>query len=140
MLADLRARPPAFVLNLCDEGYNNDAFQELHVPAYLEVLGVPYTGAGPACLGLCYDKALVRAAAQAIDVPVPLETYFNPDDHSSTIPSVFPALLKPNYGDIIICITSVAFFHTPVDSVLFLPLLRHMLPGLPFLLLSFLSL
>src|SRR3546814_6044000 len=57
MLADLRARPPAFVLNLCDEGYNNDAFQELHVPAYLEVLGVPYTGAGPACLGLCYDKA-----------------------------------------------------------------------------------
>src|SRR3546814_2822358 len=37
MLADLRARPPAFVLNLCDEGYNNDAFQELHVPAYLEV-------------------------------------------------------------------------------------------------------
>src|SRR3546814_19429431 len=99
MLADLRARPPAFVLNLCDEGYNNDAFQELHVPAYLEVLGVPYTGAGPACLGLCYDKALVRAAAQAIDVPVPLETYFNPDDQSATIPSVFPALIKPNYGD-----------------------------------------
>src|SRR5260370_20993492 len=29
-------RSPDFVFNLCDEGYNNDAFMELHVPAVLE--------------------------------------------------------------------------------------------------------
>ena len=36
---------------------------------------------------------------QSLDIPVPLETYFNPDDQSATLPSVFPALVKPNYGD-----------------------------------------
>ncbi|MGE0746303.1 MAG: class I SAM-dependent methyltransferase, partial [Rhodospirillales bacterium] len=38
LIPRLRAERPAFVLNLCDEGYNNDAFLELHVPALLEML------------------------------------------------------------------------------------------------------
>ena len=87
------------VLNLCDEGYNNDPFKELHVPAMLDVLGIPYTGAGPSALAACYDKGLVRAVAQSLDVPVPLETYVRPGDQGATLPSVFPALLKPNQGD-----------------------------------------
>jgi D-alanine-D-alanine ligase len=95
-LAELRTD---LVLNFCDEGYNNDAFKELHVPAMLDVLGIPYTGAGPAALAACYDKGLVRAVAQSLDVPVPLETYVRPGDQGATLPSVFPAILKPNYGD-----------------------------------------
>jgi D-alanine-D-alanine ligase len=95
-LAELRTD---LVLNLCDEGYNNDAFKELHVPAMLDVLGIPYTGAGPSALAACYDKGLVRAVAQSLDVPVPLETYVRPGDQGATLPSVFPAILKPNYGD-----------------------------------------
>ena len=87
------------VFNLCDEGWNNDPFKELHVPALLEVLGIGYTGAGPAALAACYDKGLVRAVAQALDVPVPLESYVRPGDQGATLPSVFPALLKPNHGD-----------------------------------------
>ena len=67
LFADLRANRPSFVLNLCDEGFNNDAFMELHVPALLETLDIPYSGAGPSCLGLCYDKSLVRGIAQSID-------------------------------------------------------------------------
>jgi D-alanine-D-alanine ligase len=47
MVEDLTRNPPAFVFNLCDEGYNNDPFKELHVPALLEMLDIPYTGAGP---------------------------------------------------------------------------------------------
>ena len=74
-LAELRTD---LVLNLCDEGYNNDPFKELHVPAMLDVLGLPYTGAGPAALAACYDKGIVRAVAQSLDVPVPLETYVRP--------------------------------------------------------------
>jgi D-alanine-D-alanine ligase len=95
-LAELRTD---LVLNFCDEGYNNDAFKELHVPAMLDVLGLPYTGAGPSTLAACYDKGLVRAVAQSLDVPVPLETYVRPGDQGATLPSVFPAILKPNYGD-----------------------------------------
>jgi D-alanine-D-alanine ligase len=105
---DLLELKTDLVLNLCDEGWNNDAFKELHVPALLELRGIPYTGAGPASLGLCYDKGLVRAAAQSIDVPVPLETYVRPGDHGATLPGVFPALLKPNFGDSSIGITKDA--------------------------------
>ena len=60
-LAELRTD---LVFNLCDEGWNNDPFKELHVPALLEVLGIGYTGAGPSALAACYDKGLVRAVAQ----------------------------------------------------------------------------
>ena len=74
LFADLRTARPHFVLNLCDEGFNNDAFLELHVPALLEMLDIPYSGAGPACLGLCNNKALVRGIAEANDIPVPADT------------------------------------------------------------------
>ena len=95
-LTDLRTD---LVFNLCDEGWNNDPFKELHVPALLEVLGIGYTGAGPSALSACYDKGLVRAVAQGLDVAVPLESYVRPGDQGATLPSVFPALLKPNQGD-----------------------------------------
>ena len=96
---DLSELRTDLVFNLCDEGWNNDPFKELHVPALLEVLGIGYTGAGPAALAACYDKGLVRAVAQGLDVPVPLESYVRPGDQGATLPSVFPALLKPNQGD-----------------------------------------
>lgn len=96
---DLSELKTDLVLNLCDEGFNNDPAKELHVPALLEMLSIPYTGAAPSALATCYDKALVRAVAQSLDVPVPLETYVRPGDQGATLPSVFPALLKPNTGD-----------------------------------------
>ena len=95
-LAELRTD---LVFNLCDEGWNNDPFKELHVPALLEIIGLNYTGAAPSALAACYDKGLVRAVAQGLDVPVPLESYVRPGDQGATLPSVFPALLKPNQGD-----------------------------------------
>jgi D-alanine-D-alanine ligase len=140
LLADLRAGRPPFVLNFCDEGFNNDAFLEMHVPALLEMLDIPYSGAGPACLGLCYNKALVRGIAEAIDVPVPAETYFNSDDLAATIPSgVFPALIKPNYGDSSIGITQHAVVHTWEEAIAYLNELRQQLPGVPILIQEFLT-
>ncbi len=138
LAADLRADPPDLCLNLCDEGYNNDAFMELHIPALLELLGVPYTGAGPACLALCYDKALVRALAADLDIPVPLETYVQPGDQSATLPSIFPALLKPNFGDSSIGITCEAVVSTPGELVSYLSALLEGFPGRPVLVQEFL--
>ena len=136
---DLRSQQPDLIFNLCDEGFNNDAFLELHVPAMLETLGIPYTGAGPACLGMCYDKALVRSVAVALDVPVPLETYVKADDQSSTIPSVFPALLKPSFGDSSIGITQDAVVHTSEQMINYLAELKKLLPGRPVLVQEYLS-
>lgn len=139
MLARLRAEPPEFVLNLCDEGFNNDAFKELHVPAYLDMLGIPYTGAGPACLGICYNKSLVRAMAASLDIPVPLETYFDPDDQAATLPSTFPALVKPNCGDSSLGITKNAVVNTPEELVAYLRHLQETLPGRALLIQEFLT-
>lgn len=139
LLTDLRANPPSFVMNLCDEGFNNDAFMEPHLPAYLEMLGIPYTGAGPGCLAMCYNKSLVRAVAMAVDIPVPLETFRDPDDQSATIPSVFPALIKPNFGDSSIGITARSVVATPEEAVACIGELRHLLPGRPLLIQEYLT-
>ena len=139
LLSELRTNPPEFVLNLCDEGYDNDAFQELHVPAVLEMLKIPYTGAGPAALGLCYNKSHVRSIAQTIDVPVPLESYIDPDDNSATIPSILPALIKPAYGDSSIGITAESVVHTTEKFIARLEDMRREFPGLPLLVQEFLT-
>ena len=140
LLSDLRGRRPQFVLNFCDEGFNNDPLMEMHVPALLETLDIPYSGAGPACLGLCYNKALVRGIAETLDVPVPAETYFNSDDLAATIPSgVFPALIKPNFGDSSIGITQDAVVHSWEEAIRYLNKLRQQLPGCPILIQEFLT-
>lgn len=139
LVAELRADPPQLVLNLCDEGYNNDAFMELHVPAILEMLKIPYTGAGPTCLGLCYNKSLVRAIAASLDVPVPLETFYDPADQAATLPSTFPALVKPNFGDSSIGITQNAVVRSPEQLLSYLETLRQELPGRSVLIQEFLS-
>lgn len=139
LLQELKNTPPKFVLNLCDEGYYNDPFMELHVPALLEILGVPYTGAGPASLGLCYNKNLVRAVAESMDIPVPLETYFDPDDTAATLPSSFPALCKPNFGDASVGITKDAVVHNPGELIAYLKKLRDEFPGRPVLIQEYLT-
>ena len=75
LLRSLIMDPPDFVFNLCDEGFRNEPFMELHITTILEMLDVPYTGAGPVCLGLCYDKNLTRSVAESNDIPVPMESY-----------------------------------------------------------------
>jgi D-alanine-D-alanine ligase len=111
LLRTFLVEPPAFVFNLCDEGFHNDPFMELHIPAILEALGIPYTGAGPSCLGLCYNKSLVRSIAEDLEIPVPMESYLGSDDVIATLPAYFPALLKPNYGDSSMGITKDAIVH-----------------------------
>ncbi len=85
--------------NLCDEGYNNDAQKELHVPSLLEMLEIPYTGSGPQCLAYCYDKSLVRGIAREMEIPVPEAFFIKPEDTTFELPFSFPVIAKPNFGD-----------------------------------------
>ncbi|MBN1183035.1 MAG: methyltransferase domain-containing protein [Bacteroidales bacterium] len=88
-----------FVFNLCDEGFNNDATKELHVPAFLEMMGIPYTGSNPQCLAYCYDKSLIRGIATEMDVPVAKAIFIKPDDNLFEMNINFPVIVKPNFGD-----------------------------------------
>jgi D-alanine-D-alanine ligase len=139
LIARLSADQPEFVLNFCDEGFGNDATKELHVPALLEALDIPYSGAGPAALGLCYDKEIVNAVARSLEIPVPEETCFDPADRGATIPSVFPALVKPACGDSSIGITQHSVVYDAEQLINCLSAVRDQLPGIPILVQEFLS-
>jgi D-alanine-D-alanine ligase len=100
------AKPIDFVLNLCDEGFNNEATKELHVPALLEMLNLKYTGGDPQCLAYCYDKSLVRGVAAELDIPVPAAFTVMPEDTAFiSLPLQFPLIVKPNFGDSSVGIT-----------------------------------
>ena len=88
-----------FVFNLCDEGYNNNPQNELHVPALLELSEIPYTGSGPQCLAYCYDKSLTRGTAEEMDIPVPKAFFIKPEETTFNVLFSFPVIVKPNFGD-----------------------------------------
>jgi D-alanine-D-alanine ligase len=101
-----RAGNVDFVFNLCDEGFNNEATKELHVPALLEMLGIRYSGGNPQCLAYCYDKSLIRGIAAEMDIPVPMAFSVAPEEVAFiSMPIEFPVIVKPNFGDSSVGIT-----------------------------------
>lgn len=137
LLDDLRRNPPEFMLNFCDTGYRNDAMLEAHVAALLEMLGIAYSGNGPAALALCYDKSLVRAAAQSVGVPVPDEVLLRTDEPLPEI--TLPAFIKPNRGDGSVGITTRSLVHDRAAAEDYVAELRASQPGTPILVQEFLA-
>lgn len=88
-----------YVFNLCDEGFNNEARKELHIPALLEINGIPYTGSGPQSLSYCYDKSLIRGVAKEIGVPVAKAFFVRSEDNVFDLQIDFPVIAKPNFAD-----------------------------------------
>jgi D-alanine-D-alanine ligase len=74
-----------------------------------------------------------------LDVPVPLETYVRTGDQGATLPSVFPALLKPNYGDSSQGITKDAVVRNEKALLDYLDKLRIEFPKRPVLVQEFLT-
>jgi D-alanine-D-alanine ligase len=123
------ADQPDLVINFCDTGLRNVPAQELHVPALLEMLGVPYSGASPACMAICYDKQIVRLVAAALGVPVPSEICLEPDQELPAHVDRYPALIKPNQGDGSVGITKNAVVRSAAEAERYVAWLRRELPG-----------
>lgn len=130
---------PDLILNLCDEGFRNDPLKEPHLPAMFEMLSIPYTGAGPASLGICYRKSMVRSIAESMDIPVPAEIFYSVSDSAANIPTEFPVLVKPNCGDGSVGITKDALIHSAEEFLSYLSFLNTTLPGQDLLIQEFLS-
>lgn len=105
-----------YVFNLCDEGFSNVPREELHVPALLEMIRIPFTGAGPQCLAYCYDKSLVRGIANEMQIAVPKAFFIRPEDNIYELLFDFPLLIKPNFGDSSVGITQRSYA-TNVEQV-----------------------
>ncbi|ADE16610.1 D-alanine--D-alanine ligase domain protein [Nitrosococcus halophilus Nc 4] len=138
LIANLTADPPDFVLNFCDTGYKNQARQELHIPALLEMLGIPYSGAGPTCLGMCYDKSLVRSVARTHGIPVPAETFVRGNDRHGAVSQNFPVLIKPNRADGSLGITKDSLVHDEQQARAYLNKLAMEFPNWDLLIQEFL--
>jgi D-alanine-D-alanine ligase len=86
------------VFNLT-ESYGGDDIKDMNIAAYLDLLGLPYTGAGPhACL-LAQDKALAKKlfAFHGIRSPFFATSYRGKIDHAHDIK--FPLIVKPLWED-----------------------------------------
>jgi D-alanine-D-alanine ligase len=125
----LSHEPPDLVVNFCDTGFRNVATQELHVPALLEMLGVPYSGASPACMAICYDKQIVRLVAAAQGISVPGEICLERDQPLPDRADLYPALIKPNQADGSVGITKDAVVRSAAEAESYVAWLRRELPG-----------
>ena len=120
LIDDLRRDRPDLVLNLCDTGFRNDWDLERNIPAFLEMLGIPYTGADPMGISLGTDKSIVRALAVSLDIPVPNETFVDLTADPLTLPTSYPSLIKPNGGGGSFGITENCVVHDAAEAQTYL--------------------
>jgi D-alanine-D-alanine ligase len=66
----VRRNPPDVIFNLV-EGFRDDPELESAVAAFLDLYGVPYTGAPPLALSMCRRKGLTKRILESHDVPTP---------------------------------------------------------------------
>ncbi|HZD93920.1 MAG TPA: D-alanine--D-alanine ligase [Candidatus Sulfotelmatobacter sp.] len=81
------------------ESYAGDDTMEMHVAAFLDLLGRPYTGAGPQGLYLAQDKGLAKKLFHFYGIRTPYfaTCYQGRLDHSQDIS--FPLIVKPASED-----------------------------------------
>ncbi len=127
LIDDLRSRPPDLVLNLCDTGYRNNWELERDIPAFLEMLDIPYTGADPMAISVSTDKALVSMAAQRLGIAVPNETYVDLTRQPFELPATYPALIKPNNSGGSFGITETCVVHDAAEAEAYLQWLAEVL-------------
>ena len=125
----LLAYAPDLVLNFCDTGIGNQPTRELNLPAWLELQDIPYTGATPQAMVLCFDKQIVRLVAEALGVAVPREAYVFGARVQDALPDVYPALIKPNAADGSVGITKDAVVRDEGQARDYLAFLQRELPG-----------
>jgi D-alanine-D-alanine ligase len=79
--------------NIC-EGHRGDS-RESHVPAILEMLGIPYTGSKVLCLALTLDKPMTKRVLAYHNLPTPAFQVF--DDPSAPLETGlrYPLFVKP---------------------------------------------
>jgi D-alanine-D-alanine ligase len=86
------------VFNLT-ESFDGDDTKEMNVVAYVDLLGLRYTGAGPHSIFLAQDKAIAKKifAFHGIKTPFFATSYRGRIEHAHDIS--FPLIVKPSWED-----------------------------------------
>jgi len=88
-----------FVFNIA-EGRGNYRSREAQVPAILEMLNMPYSGADPQCLAICLDKPLTKKVVAEASILTPAWQVISDIKELKGIvwdSFPFPAFVKPAY-------------------------------------------
>lgn len=105
-IADLRAASPQVVFNLC-EGFWGDSRKEMHAAALLDLLGYPFTGAPPLCLGLTQDKLRTKDLLARHALPTPRYFFVSPGESPPAPADLpWPLFVKPRFEDASLGITA----------------------------------
>jgi D-alanine-D-alanine ligase len=105
---ELDGRPQSLhSLSRCDadlifnltESFDGDDTKEMNVVAYVDLIGIPYTGAGPHSIFLAQDKAIAKKifAFHGIKTPFFATAYRGRIEHAHDIS--FPLIVKPALED-----------------------------------------
>ncbi len=89
----LLAATPDLVFNVAEGARGRS--REAHVPALLELLGIPYTGSDPASMVLTLDKAVAKAVVREAGVPTPRSVVMTSGDEPLPAGFALPAIVKP---------------------------------------------
>ncbi len=89
---------PDLVFNMT-ERIQGDRRKDVHVTALLELLGLPYTGAGPTGLTICRDKAVCKRILSHHRIRFPRFVTLFPGRYKVRLKNFYPAIVKPLYSD-----------------------------------------
>lgn len=89
----LLEKPVDIVFNMC-EGLRGES-RESHIPAILEMLGIPYTGSGVLTLALTLDKALAKKVLAYHGIPTAPFKVFDSGEPVDVTGLEFPLFVKP---------------------------------------------
>ena len=109
----LPALEPDICFNIC-EGHWGDS-RESHVPALLEMLRIPYTGAGVLGLGLTLDKPLTKRVLSYHGLPTPAFQVFHRADEAIASGLEFPLFVKPSREGSSLGVTASSIVHDEAE-------------------------
>ncbi len=94
----IQAAAPDLVFNMT-ERIQDDRRKDVHVTALLELLYLPYTGAGPTGLTICRDKAICKRILSHHRIRFPRFVTLPPGRTKVKLKNFYPAIVKPLYAD-----------------------------------------
>ncbi|MFQ5639325.1 MAG: ATP-grasp domain-containing protein [bacterium] len=92
---DENGRPTGLVFNM-SYGIQGDC-RYTHLPAMLEMAGVPYTGASPVGHSLSLDKVVTKQILQSAGIPTPKMAVMSRPDPTAVENLRFPLVVKPRH-------------------------------------------
>jgi D-alanine-D-alanine ligase len=103
LMRKIEDQKPDIVFNLCETFAGKDS-SEMHVTAILELLGVRFTGTGPAGMILRQDKALAKKLLRFYDVNCSSYAILDNKHLEFAGRMRFPLFVKPLHGDASLCV------------------------------------